>query len=80
MGMRKILPHNIRLQKNSQTKEDTSWIFKDFHGVMQGPKSNFHHRTEILSMLSLTPKSSICYYFFKYFVLTDFLKKKKRLL
>ena len=30
----KILPHDIRMQKNPQTKEDTFWIFTDFHGVM----------------------------------------------
>ena len=27
MGMTKILAHDIRMQKNPQTKEDTSWIF-----------------------------------------------------
>ena len=35
MGIRKILAHDIRMKKNSQTKEDTLWIFKDFHGVIQ---------------------------------------------
>ena len=35
MGMRKILEHNIRMQKNPQTKEDTFWIFTDFHGVLR---------------------------------------------
>ena len=34
MGIRKILAHEIRVKKNPQTKEDTFWIFKDFHGVM----------------------------------------------
>ena len=35
MGMRKILAHDIRMQKNPQTKEDTSWIFTDFHAVIR---------------------------------------------
>ena len=34
MRIRKILAHEIRVKKNPQTKEDTFWIFKDFHGVM----------------------------------------------
>ena len=33
MGMRKILAHDIRMQKNPQTKLDPFWIFTDFHGV-----------------------------------------------
>ena len=47
--MRKILPHDIRMQKNPQTKEGISWIFTDFHGVMlvQSPTctaaQKFHH-------------------------------------
>ena len=32
--MRKILAHDMRMGKNPQTKEDTFWIFTDFHGVM----------------------------------------------
>ena len=35
MGMKTILPHDIRIQKNPQTKEDTSWIFTDFQGFMR---------------------------------------------
>ena len=35
MGMRKILLHDIRMQKNQQTKEDTFWFFTDYHGVMR---------------------------------------------
>ena len=35
MGMRKILAHDIRMKKNPQTKEDTFWIFKDFHRIVQ---------------------------------------------
>ena len=34
MKMRKILEYDIRLKKNPQTKESTSWIFTDFHRVM----------------------------------------------
>ena len=30
MGMRKILAHDIKMQKNPQTK-DTFWIFTDLH-------------------------------------------------
>ena len=33
MGIRKILAHDIKMKKNPQTKDDTVWIFKDFHGV-----------------------------------------------
>ena len=39
---------------------------------LAGPKPNLHPRTEMSSMALLTPKLSICCYFFKYFVLTDF--------
>ena len=48
MRMRKILAHYIRIQKYSQTKEDTFWIFTDFHRVMRvqnptcNPARNFH--------------------------------------
>ena len=31
--MRKILAHDISMQKNPKSKEDTFWIFTDFHGV-----------------------------------------------
>ena len=34
MGTRKILAHDIRMQKDPQTNEDTFWIFTDVHGVM----------------------------------------------
>ena len=34
VGTRKILTHDIRMKNNAQTKEDTFWIFKDFHGVV----------------------------------------------
>ena len=41
LGMRKILAHGTRMQKNPQTKEDIFWIFTDFHEVMcvQSPTS-----------------------------------------
>ena len=35
LGMRKILAHSIRMQKNPQTREDIFWIFTCFYGVMQ---------------------------------------------
>ena len=35
MVIRKILAHDIRMKKNPHTKEDTLWIFKDFHDVMR---------------------------------------------
>ena len=65
--IRKILAH-------PQTKENTFGIFKDFHGVMWVQKFNLHPRMEILTVASLTPKSSTCCYcyVFKFFVLTDF--------
>ena len=34
MGMRKVLAH-LGTKKIPQTKEDISWIFTDFHGVMR---------------------------------------------
>ena len=48
MGMREILAHDIRMKKNPQNKEDTFWIFTDFHGVMRAqspvctPARKFH--------------------------------------
>ena len=33
MAIKKMLAHDIRMKKNPQTKEDTSWI-EDFYGVM----------------------------------------------
>ena len=78
--MRKILAHDMRMKKNPQTKEDTFWIFKDFHGVMRVQKPNCTPARKFHQLVSLIQKSSICYYFFKYFVLIDFffflLKKK----
>ena len=35
MGMTKSLPHDIKMKKDPQTKEGTSWVFADFYGVMQ---------------------------------------------
>ena len=34
LGMRRILAHDTRIEKNPQTRKDISWIFTDFHGVM----------------------------------------------
>ena len=69
MGIRKILVHDIRMQKNPQTKEDTyldTWNYV-------GPKSNLHSRMENSSVALLIAELSICCYFFKYFVLTLYL-------
>ena len=40
MGIRKILAHDIRMEKNPQTKENTFWV-ADFYEVMrvQSPTS-----------------------------------------
>ena len=35
LGMRKILGHGTRMQKNPQNREDGFLIFRDFHGVMR---------------------------------------------
>ena len=48
MGIRKVLAHGIRMKKNPQIKEDTFWIFTDFHGVIRvlsptcNPARKFH--------------------------------------
>ena len=34
LGMRRILAHGTRIQKNPQNREDISCIFTDFHRVM----------------------------------------------
>ena len=74
--MRKILAHDMRMNKNPQTKEDTFWIFRDYHRFMRVQDLTCTHARK-----SLTPKSSICCYFFKYFVLINLKeKRKKRLL
>ena len=75
MAIKKMLAHDIRMKKNPQTKEDIFWIV-DFYGVTwaQSPTC-----TEISTMTSLTPNSSIFCYVFKYIVFTD-QEKKKRLL
>ena len=41
MGIRKILALDIRMKKNSQTKEDTLWIFKYFYGFMRVQSSTY---------------------------------------
>ena len=61
LGMSKVLPHGVRMQKTPKTRTKVFWIFTDFHGFSWsyvGPKSNLHPRTEISSFASLTPKSS----------------------
>ena len=35
IGMRRILTHDMRMKRNSQTMEDTFWTFTDFHRVMR---------------------------------------------
>ena len=67
-GMRKILTHDMRIKKNSQTKEDTFWIITEFYRVY-GSKVKLAppHRNLI---------NWHCY-FLKYFVLID--SKKIRL-
>ena len=48
LGMRRILAHGTRIQKNPQTREDIFWIFTDFHRVMwvqsptYTPRFKFH--------------------------------------
>ena len=48
LGMRKILAHGTRIQKNPQTREDIFWIFTYFYGVMwvqsptYTPRQKFH--------------------------------------
>ena len=56
LGMRKILPHWLRMQKNPQS---ILWIFTDFQSYA-GSKSKLHPRTEISAMVSvywLTPNT-----------------------
>ena len=71
MRIRKILAHDIRMKKRHKPRRALDGFLKIFMELV-GPKSNLHPRTEILSVASLTPKSSICCYVFKYLVLTDF--------
>ena len=70
--MRKILAHDMRMKKNPQTKEDTLWIFPYFHGVMRVQSQTCTPSRKFHQLVSPTPKSSICCYFLKYFVLIDF--------
>ena len=77
IGMRKILAHDMRMEKNPQTKEDTSWVFTDFHGVMRAqsqtctPARKFHHligvtNPEIVYILLLFQIFRIdCFFFFR---------------
>ena len=59
LGIKRILAHVIRIQKNPQTRQDIFWILTDFHRVVVGAKSNLHPHMEISSMRSLTLKLSI---------------------
>ena len=34
LGMRRLLAHGTRIQKNPQTRKDIFWIFTDLHRVM----------------------------------------------
>ena len=74
MRIRKILAHDIRMEKNPQTKEDTLRIFTDFHGVQlalpHGNLINGVANPEIVYMLLL----------FQILCIDFFFKKKKRLL
>ena len=68
--MRKILAGDIRKESTNQGGQ-----LLDFYRYSEsyaGPKSNLHSHTEISSMASLTPKSSMWCYFFEYFLLTNF--------
>ena len=68
--MRKILAGDIRKESTNQGGQ-----LLDFYRYSEssaGPKPNLHSHTEISSMVSLTPKSSMWCYFFEYFLLTNF--------
>ena len=41
LGMRKILGHDIRIEKNPQTRADIFCIFTDLHGVVQVPSPTY---------------------------------------
>ena len=79
VGMRKILAYNIRMKKNPQTKENTFWIFTDFHGVMRvqsptcTPARKFRQWCDVANL-------EIVYMLLLFQILyIDYLKKKKRL-
>ena len=57
--MRSILPHGIKMQKNSQTRVDIFWDFYKFSYISAGPKLKLHSHTVISVMASLILKSSI---------------------
>ena len=52
LGMRKILGHGIRMQKNSQTGENIFWTFTNFHGVMRTETHNHLVRKRTLNHLA----------------------------
>ena len=74
MGIRKILPYDIRMKRNPQTKKGYLLYFYGFSWCYASPKSNLYPRMEILSMASLTPKYATT--FANTLVLTDFSFKK----
>ena len=77
--MRKILAHNMRTKKNPQIQQDTLWIFSGFQGVARVQSPTCTPARKFHRLASLTPKQSICSYFFEYFVLIDFFLLKKTL-
>ena len=74
MGIRKILPHDIRMKRNPQTKKGYLLYFYGFSWCYASPKSDLYPRMEISSMASLTPKYATT--FENTLVLTDFSFKK----
>ena len=72
MRIRKILAHDIRMEKNPHTKEDTLWIFTDFHGVhLALPHGNFINGVA-------NPKIVYMLLLFQILCIDFFFKKKKK--
>ena len=67
-----LLAYDIRIQKNLQTKEDTFWIFRDFHGGTRVQSPTCIPHRNFINGVANPEIVDICCYFFKYFVLTDF--------
>ena len=66
------------MKKNPQPKPSRALSgFLRIFIELCGSKVQLGPRTKILSVALLTSKPSICCYVFKYFLLTDFLKKRK---
>ena len=66
------------MKKNPQSKEETFWIFRDFHEVMRGPKSNSHPRMEISSIGVTNPKIVYMLLLFQITCINWFFLKKGR--